>query len=196
MLRILRYTATAGRIYVEAAVSIGVWQRICDGSGCQALCPKARTHRRSRPSDFTPNSSAVLPSPLHEPPTGVPGSIASVPRSPTDPSSNSRRMTCAAGRLTKFLPRPTSFAGIRCPFPPSPATSSTASSPWPATATRQAKPGARCTSMPPTKACLAVSFPMPTGSCWSCPSWASCASSPSWAFWKWRRVRSAFFPAA
>ena len=39
-------------------------------------------------------------------------------------------------------------------------------------------------------------FRMPMERCWSYPSWASCASSPSWAFWRWRRVRSAFFPAA
>src|ERR1700729_1373107 len=71
----------------------------------QALCPKARTHPRSRPSDFIPNSSAVLPSLHHEPPTGVRGSIASVPRSPIDPSSNSHKLNCAAAHLMKSLPR-------------------------------------------------------------------------------------------
>src|ERR1700733_6940337 len=60
----------------------------------QALCPRARTRPKSRPSGFIPNSSAVLPLLLQEPPTAVLGSIASAPRSPTGPLSNSRRPTC------------------------------------------------------------------------------------------------------
>lgn len=47
--------------------------------------------------------------------------------------------------------RPTSCAGTRCPRRPPARTSSTASSPLPATAGRMRRPAAASTSMPPTR---------------------------------------------